>query len=386
VSEQKTEKPTPKKIKEARKEGQVARTPELGAWAAMLALGFLLHMLVVRAFDSMELLMLRAMALVDKPTTARALKLFHDGGVTALIISVVLGSGVLFVGIAAGAAQGGIHLASKSAKPKFSRLNPIAGAKRLFGPHALWEGAKVTIKASVVALLVWRTVKGLMPLLGGLIPLSVGVQIVAAQATLLIRDVAIAGLVMAAADYAMKRRQIGKQTKMTKNEVKQEHKQSEGDPLIKNAIRSRQLAAARNRMMADVPLADVILTNPTHVAVALSYDPQKGAPRVLALGAGAIAARIRERATEARVPMVEDVPLARALYSSCKVGQEIPAELYGAVAQVLAFVISRRRQGVSGGRHSSPRTETVVPKVPRSRRRRRKPGDTNPSSPEPESR
>ena len=175
---------------------------------------------------------------------------------------------------------------------------------------------------------------------------------------------------MAVADYAMSRRKMGKQTRMTKEEVKQEHKNTEGDPLVKSAIRSRQLAAARNRMMADVPTADVVLVNPTHVAIALRYEAEKGAPRVVARGAGAVAAKIREKATEEGVPLVRDVPLARALYTSTKVGQEVPAELFHAVAQVLAFVISRRRAGRSGGEHNSPRTAAPLPAVPRGRPRR----------------
>lgn len=371
MSDAKTEKPTPKKLKEARKEGQVARTPELGAWAAMLVLSILLNTVVGHGSESMRELMIRATMLADEPTTNQALELFHDGAMTALTMSVFLGLGVLLIAILGAAGQGGIHLATKVAKPKWSRLNPLQGAKRLFGPQALWEGVKVLIKSGVVSLLVWRAIKGLMPMLGGIIPMSTALEILATQVTSLIRDVAAAGLVMAAADYAMKRRQIGKQVRMTKHEVKQEHKQSEGDPMVKNAIRSRQHATARNRMMADVPQADVILVNPTHVAVALGYDPDRGAPRVLALGAGVIAAKIREKATEARVPLVADVALARALYSSCKVGQEIPAELYSAVAQVLAFVISRRSHGISGGQHRSPRGETELTKVPRAGHRRK---------------
>lgn len=370
MSGEKTEKPTPKKVKESRKEGQIARTPELGSWAAMLLVAMLLNLLVKHAMSSMRELMVRGTSLADGPSTVEALDLLHDGAVMALSISVLLGSGVLLIAVLGAAGQGGLHLATKVLKPKWSRLNPIQGAKRLFGPQALWEGAKVLVRSAVVAFLVWRTIQSLMPLLGGMVPVSVVLEVVSTQASALIRDVALAGLLMAAGDYAMKRRQTLKQTRMTKQEVKTEHKQSEGDPLVKSAIRGRQLAAARNRMMADVPLADVLLVNPTHVAVALRYDPERGAPRVLALGAGSIAAKIREKAIEARVPLVQDVPLARALYSSCTVGQEIPAELYGAVAQVLAFVISRRAQGTDGGQHRTPRAGGDLPKVPRARRRR----------------
>jgi flagellar biosynthetic protein FlhB len=208
-----------------------------------------------------------------------------------------------------------------------------------------------------------------VPLVGGLVPIDVTIDIIHGKALGLLRNVALASLVMAAADYAVQRRRVGKQLRMSHSEIKQEHKQSEGDPLVKSAIRSRQLAAARNRMMADVPKADVVLTNPTHVAVAIRYSGQ-AAPRVVARGAGAIAARIRETAADARVPLVQDVPLARALYRSCDVGQEIPRELWTAVAQVLAFVISRRRAGQVGGEHRSPRPQDPLLDVPRAGRRR----------------
>ncbi|MDQ4006804.1 MAG: EscU/YscU/HrcU family type III secretion system export apparatus switch protein [Actinomycetota bacterium] len=371
MKEEKTEKPTPKKIKESRKEGQVPRTPEIGAWAAMLAFGVMLHWLVGWGADSLRELLVRAAAVVGDPSTDDALALLHEGAVTGLLLAVALGAGVLCIGVLAAAGQGGIHMATKTLKPKWSRLNPFQGAKRMFGPHALWEGCKVLLKSSVVALLVWRAVDGLLPLVGGLMPMHVAIQLVAEQATALVRDAAVAGLIAAAADYGMQRRRVGKQIRMTKHEVKQENKMSEGDPLVRSALRSRQLAAARNRMMADVPTADVVLVNPTHVAVALRYESDKGAPRVVAKGAGAVAAKIRERAQEARVPLVEDVPLARALHTACQVGHEIPAELYQAVAQVLAFVLSRKSQGVAAGQHRSPRTDTALPPVLRAGRRRR---------------
>jgi len=374
MSEERTEKATPKKLRESRKEGRVARTPELGAWAAMLALALGLHWLVTTGTDSIRTLMNRTLVVIEEPSIPAAMTLLHDGGVLALVLSVVLGAVVLLVGVLAAAGQGGIHLATKTLKPKWSRLNPIEGAKRLFGPHALWEGAKILIKSSVVALFVWFAVRDLMPLLGGLVPLHAGLEIVGDEAITLMRNVAVAGLIAAAADYAMQRRRTGKQVRMTKKEVKDENKQSEGDPLVRSALRSRQLAAARNRMMADVPQADVVLVNPTHVAVALRYEAERGTPRVVAKGAGVIASRIRETAERHRVAMVEDVPLARALHASCQVGQEIPPELYHAVAQVLAFVLSRRATGAAAGRYRSPRDEADLPDVrPAGRRRARQP-------------
>jgi flagellar biosynthetic protein FlhB len=170
----------------------------------------------------------------------------------------------------------------------------------------------------------------------------------------LVRAAAVAGIVMAAADYFVVRRRTNKQLRMTKEEVKQEYKNTEGDPHVKGQIRARQMQMARNRQMADVPTADVVLVNPTHVAVALRYDASKGAPRVIAKGQGEIATKIRELALEHRVPMVQDVPLARALHASCEVGAEISAEFYGAVAKVLAFVMSLKARGSAAGLHRNP--------------------------------
>ncbi len=371
MSGEKTEKATPKRRKESRKEGQVARTQELGAWTSMLAVGVAAPMLVGHEINALRGLMVTSFSLGEDATTGRALVLLGQAGKHVFVSLLVLGSAIMLIGVASALAQGGFFLATKTVKPSLSKLDPIKGFKRVFGPHALWEGAKMLLKSSFVALIVYLAIRGVVPMIGGLVPMQTVVDNASAQALSLIRNIGLAGLAMAAVDYAMQRRTVGKQTRMTKDEVKQEHKQTEGDPLVKSAIRSRQLAAARNRMMADVGLADVVLVNPTHVAVALRYEPAKGAPRVVARGAGAIAAKIRDRAAEEAVPMVQDVPLARALYTSTKVGQEIPAELFAAVAQVLAFVISRRGRGHVGGQHRSPRGEAELPAVlPAGRRRK----------------
>ncbi|KQQ39739.1 flagellar biosynthesis protein FlhB [Nocardioides sp. Leaf307] len=371
-SGEKTEKPTPKKLKESRKEGQVARTQELGPWIALTLAAMVMPLLLTRELDAMQRLMTACLRAVEDPSPERAMALLGEGVGGAFLALVVLASAVAVVSVAGTLAQGGFYLATKAVKPTFSKLDPIKGAKRIFGPQALWEGVKMLAKCSVVAILVWSSIKALMPLLGGMVPMGVVLTAGGEHALALLRNVAVAGVLLAGVDYGMQRRRVGKQTRMTKDEVKQEHKMSEGDPLVKSAIRARQLAAARNRMIADVPTADVVLVNPTHVAVALRYDAQRGAPLVVARGAGAVAARIREVATEAEVPLVQDVPLARALHASCEVGHEIPAELFGAVAHVLAFVISRKRQGRRGGSHRSPRLDAALPTVPRAGRRRRR--------------
>ena len=154
---------------------------------------------------------------------------------------------------------------------------------------------------------------------------------------------------------------------MTKKEVTDEHKGSEGDPLIRSQRRARQLAMSRNRMMAAVATADVVLINPTHFAVALRYEPGKSAPRVVAKGAGVIAARIREQAETDTVPIVKDIPLTRALHSACELGQEIPAELYNAVARVLAFVLALKTRGSRAGVHTMTVPPVPTPAPPRRR-------------------
>jgi flagellar biosynthesis protein FlhB len=369
-SGEKTEKPTERRRKESRKEGQVPRTQELGGWASLMVVGLALPMLLSHELGALQELMVTCLSLGDHATTGKALGLLGQGAEHVLLTLVVLGCGVMVVGVGSAMAQGGLFFATKAIKPKLSKLDPIKGAKRIFGPQSLWEGAKMLLKSAAVALVVYVAIRSVMPLIGGLVPIHTVLETVSSTALGMVRNIAFVGLGMAGADYAMQRRRVGKQTRMTKEEVKQEHRQTEGDPMVKGAIRSRQLAAARNRMMADVPTADVILVNPTHVAVALRYDAQRGAPRVVARGAGAIAAKIRALGAEERVPLVRDVPLARALYRSTKVGQEIPPELFAAVAQVLAFVISRRTRGQHGGEHDGPRRDADLPAVLPSARRR----------------
>lgn len=367
--EERTEKPTPKRRREARREGRIARTPDLGGWLSLLVLGLVAGPLLRHELDVWRGLIATSLRAAERPSPALALQLLGHGLRHALVAVLAVSGITLLVGVASSIAQGGLVVSPTLLKPSLRKLNPLEGAKRLFGPKAAWEGVKILLKSSVVALIAYSAVTSLTPLVGGMVPLGTTLGAVHDTVLGLLRNVALAGLVMAAADYAVQRRRLDKQMRMSRSEVKQEHKQAEGDPLVRSAIRSRQLAAARNRMMADVPTADVVLTNPTHVAVALRYSGE-AAPRVVARGAGAVAARIREIAEEARVPLVEDVPLARALYRSTQVGQEIPRELWQAVATVLAFVIGRRRAGSYGGRHRSPRPDAPLPDVlPAGRRR-----------------
>jgi flagellar biosynthetic protein FlhB len=353
MSGEKTEKPTAKKLKEGRQQGQIAKTQDFGAWAGMFVASLLIPMVVRNTMAAAHGVLTELSGVIENPDPAKALGLLGQGLADGMWAVAPLAGGLMAAGIAAGASQGGMRPAMKVLKPKFSRLNPLSGIKRILGPQAYWEATKAVLKTAVLAgVLYWEGEK-LIPLLmaSGTLGLSALMDTVADAVFNLIQSAAFAGLVMAGADYAMARRRTNKQLRMSKQDIKEEHKRSDGDPQMKGQIRARQMAMSRNRMMSDLPKADVVLVNPTHVAVALRYDPAKGAPRVVAKGAGAIAAKIREVATEHRIPMVQDIPLARTLYKNCEIGHEVPPELYGAIARVLAFVMTLKARGSAAGLH-----------------------------------
>jgi flagellar biosynthesis protein FlhB len=362
MSGEKTEQPTPQKLKKAKREGQIGRTQDLGAWFGMLAASIMLPKGLSTALEHAEDLMVKVPAVIENPQPSLAFGMLRDA-LTGMAYAVLpLALTLMAVGVASAGAQGGIRVATKLFIPKFNRLNPLPGIKKMLGPQALWEGAKALIKTGVLAAVLYTTTKDVIPVLmtAGQLPLPSLLGVIKDAAIGLIRAAAAAGIVMAAADYFVVRRRTNKQLRMTKEEVKQENKNAEGDPMVKAQIRARQMAMARNRQMADVPTADVVMVNPTHVAVALRYEPTKGAPRVVAKGQGPLATKIRELAAEHRVPMVQDVALARALHGSCEVGAEIPAEFYGAVAKVLAFVMSLKARGSAAGLHRNPNSASAA--------------------------
>lgn len=347
----KTEKPTPKRKRESRRKGQIARSPEVGAWAGALAASYLLPVAGGLAAGRVTALFRESVAAIAQPTTDAMFRVMQHALVAVGVGVLPLAGGLLLVGVAAHAGQTGMAVSPSLLKPKFERLSPAKGLKRLLSPHSLQEAAKSLVKLALVAWVGYRAVRAAVPRLVGL-PADRVVGATGGMVLGLVRSVALAGLALAAVDYALQRRRLTKTLRMTKQEVADEHRLSEGDPQMKGAIRSRQLRMARSRMMADVPTADAVLVNPTHVAVAVRYQPGRGAPRVVAKGAGAVAARIRAVADEHDVPMVRDVPLARALFKACDVGDEIPAELFEAVAKVLAFIYSLKRGPVRSSAHA----------------------------------
>ncbi len=361
-SAQKTEQPTPKKKKEAHEKGNIAKSADLGAWAGMLATTVLIQMTISRGgqvFPNMIRDMARAMAKPDQAVASRFAvnAMWQGAGVAAPLLI-----GLLVVAVVSGLSQVGLKPSMKRLKPDFKRLNPLKGLKKLVSMQSWWEVAKSVAKIAILAIVVTPAMTTAITRLtstpdGGLGTLA---GITAQTALQIVRNVSFAGLAVAGVDYIVQRRRINKELKMSRQEIRDEMKLSEGNPEIKRAIRSRQMAVSRNRMINMVGQSDVIVVNPTHYAVALRYDKDVGAPQVVAKGGGAIAARIRAEAEKHHVPIVREPVLARTLFKSCKVGQLIPLDLYEAVAHLLAFVFGLRAKGRAQGFHDLTGESTLV--------------------------
>jgi flagellar biosynthetic protein FlhB len=357
----KTEKPTPKRKKEARKEGRVAKSPELMAWVSLLTASILGKATIENTIKLAQRMFTHAGLAIQNADEASAMKLFGEGMTGVFTVVAPLTLGLMVVGVIGNVAQVGWAANTKALKPKFSRLNPVSGFKRMFSSQGLWELGKSILKVSLLAGLAWKTISGVSPHLtdnGHMVPIGTLLKIVGTAAASFTRNAALLGLALAGVDYYMQRRKLAKSMMMSKQEIKDEARQSEGDPMVKGQIRAAQRRMSRMRMMAEIANADAIVVNPTHVSVAIKYDAAKGAPRVVAKGADVIAARIRREAEKHGVPMVEDVPLARTLYRMCEIGDEIPAQLYEAVARLLAFLFALKASGrinpVGGGAHRPP--------------------------------
>lgn len=352
--QEKTEEPTPRRLEKAREEGQVARSRELttflmllGGVVGMWSMGGLLYDQLGTVMEQ-AFLFERRQAFDTGPMLAKVLELGQRTLVAMLPLFLLLA----LIALVAPALLGGWLISAKSLKPQLGKLNPIKGLKRMLGTQALVEFAKAVAKSVLVggvgmgflylkrneylALLDMSTTQGLATAL-----------MLAAQACGLM---VLTLLVVILIDVPYQLWSHTKKLRMSKEEVKREHKESEGDPHVKARIRSQQQAMARGRMMSQVPEADVVITNPTHYAVALKYDEARmGAPRVVAKGADAVAGRIRELGAESGVPLLEAAPLARALYHHVDLDSEIPLDLYTAVAEVLAWAFRLKHVNDEGG-------------------------------------
>lgn len=351
---EKTEPATARRIEKAREEGQVARSRELSTFALLVAgfgmvyanagnitLALKISMRDAFTFD-------RNFVLAPDRMMPKASEIIAHG---AMAVAPVIGA-LYLAALLSPLALGGWLLTTKPLQPNFGKLNPITGIGRLFSLNTIVQLLMSIAKCLIVGGVAYFAVTGSKDQVLQLFsqPLGVamtqGARIVAST----IGKIVLSFLILVLADVPWQLYSFAKKLRMTKEEVKREFKESEGDPHIKGKIRAQQRAMARRRMMANVPQADVIVTNPTHFAVALQYsDSSMRAPRVIAKGMDLVAARIRELGAEHNIPTLEAPPLARALFYNVDLNKEIPAALYGAVAEVLAWVFQLRRWKAEGG-------------------------------------
>lgn len=364
--QEKTEPATPRRLDKAREEGQVARSRELttflllgagllGMWFTGAGLSQRLGTVMSQAF-----LFGRNEAFDPKVMLSSAFGL----GEHALFTLAPLMLALVAVALAAPMLLGGWLMSGQSMSPKFSRLNPLQGLKRMLSTQMLAELGKGVAKSLLIG---GVAVAVLLEQRGALLNLmDVPVLQALGQTTRLVLQacglMVLALIAVVLIDVPYQLWSHSKKLRMSKEEVKREHKETEGDPHVKGRIRSQRQAMARRRMMSKVPEADVIVTNPTHYAVALRYDSERmRAPRVIAKGAGEIAARIRALGSEHRIPLLEAPPLARALYRHVDLDQEIPGTLYNAVAEVLVWAMRLKRVRAEGGLAPPQPTDLPVP-------------------------
>jgi flagellar biosynthetic protein FlhB len=345
--QEKTEQPTGRRRREARKKGQVAKSAEINSALVLLTGlvsltvfgGYMLSRMM--AADRFILSQLSAIQLTPESLQGQ----FLAGAILLASILAPIAIPILLIGLAANILQSGWLISSESLKPKLSNLNPLKGIKRLGSKRSLVELLKGILKIAIVGWIGYLTLAGLSREMIPLMDRSVWEifrWICAGVGQIGYRTIFVL-IILAALDFIYQRWEHVQSLKMTKQEVKDEHRQAEGDPQVKSKIRSIQLRTALRRMMKDVHKADVVITNPTEIAVALSYAPEKmAAPVVLAKGKRLIAQRIRDLAAEHDIPIVENRPLAQALYKAVDVGHEIPGNFYQAVAEILAYVYRLR--------------------------------------------
>ncbi|CUU24387.1 flagellar type III secretion system protein FlhB [Duffyella gerundensis] len=358
--EEKTESPTAHRLDKAREEGQIPRSRELTS-LLMLVVGLMILWVGGESMARQMAAMLRAGLNFDHSmVNDDKLIIRHIANLISQAIGALVPvfAGLVLVAIAAPMLLGGVVLSGKSLKFDVGKMNPLKGLKRIVAGQAWAELFKGILKSIIVGCVTWFYLRSHWPEMLRLISespfnaLGHGLNMIAVCGLLI-----LLGLIpMVGFDVFWQLYSFFKGLRMTRQEIRDEHKEQDGDPHVKGRIRQQMRAASRRRMMADVPKADVIVTNPTHYAVALAYNEKKmSAPKVLAKGAGEIALRIRELGMEHRIPILEAPPLARALYRHSEIGQHIPGTLYGAVAEVLAWVWQVRRWKREGG---------LIPKKP----------------------
>lgn len=345
AEDEKTEKATPRKRKKAREEGQVLQSREINTSLTLLAAFVLLFLLSGYIGSSMRLV---SHQLFDEQLLNE--DLYNITNIQLLSMHVILrimliflplALTVLVIGVICSYLQVGFLITPKPIQPKLSKLDPVKGLKKLFSLEKVIELFKSLIKIFMIGYVVYRYVVGQLETIFSMMAMEID-QIILITSRITLNIGLRAGLILvllAVIDYFYQRYEYEKKLKMSKQEVKDEYKQIEGDPKIKSKIRQKQMQISMRRMMQEIPKADVIITNPTHYAVAIQYSPETySAPLVLAKGQNLVAQNIKKQAALYDIPTVENIYLARTLYETVEIGQVIPPELYEAVAEVLAYV------------------------------------------------
>lgn len=358
-TDDRTERATPKRLEDARKKGQVPRSRELSAAATMLTGGAALYLMGSPLAQSLHGMMSSTLTLsreeaLDETHLVPALA---GAAFEALIACAPVFGILVLAALLAPLAIGGWSFSTQALMPQFNRLNPLSGFGRMFSVGSLVELTKALAKFGVVGfvgvLVLWNETDKLLGL--GQEPTRLAVAHAFALSGKALLYMAASLVLIAGVDVPYQLWNHARQLRMSRQEIREEHKEQEGSPELKGRIRSMQQQLARSRMMQQVPTASVVITNPTHFAVALRYDENRmRAPVVVAKGADLVAARIREMATEHGVPLFEAPPLARVLFRHVEIGTEIPASLYTAVAQVLTYVFQLQDARRLGSRPPSP--------------------------------
>ena len=337
----KTEEPTAKKRQDAAKKGQVGKSQELSTAFVLLIGFFVIKALWEQIYANIAGYTIYIFGHLNQNVDVEnVIQLFIGMGVIFVKTAMPIMLAVMVVGLAVNFFQVGLNVSTDKIQPKFDNLNPINGVGRMFSKRSLVELVKSVLKIVVIGFFIYNYLKDEIFTMPQFIFYDLGTSLAKMSEIIFTLAFQVIGVifVLAVLDFGYQKWQTTQDLKMTKQEVKDEFKQTEGDPQIKGKIRQKQRQMAMSRMMQEVPKADVIVTNPTHFAVALKYEKGMTAPVVVAKGADFVAQKIKSVGRENDVPLVENRPLARALYASTEVGDSVPRELYQSVAEVLAYV------------------------------------------------
>jgi flagellar biosynthetic protein FlhB len=338
-----TEAPSQRRLERARAEGHVAVSRELPTLAVLSLAALMLWLAAPAAARGLARSLAQVLATADRLTPAAAIRV--AGGAAAALLLPLVGA-VLVVGSLAMLGQTGFLLSLDRLRPDFERLDPRAGLRRVFGASALFEALKSCAKVGIVGWAAWSAVAGALPALAHAVTWDIATlaEVTAHQVLRVMLAMLAVQAVITVLDVVRVRLRHTRDLRMSRQELKEEHREAEGDPLVKGRLRRIRMARARRRMLAAVPKATMVITNPSHYAVALAYDgATAAAPRLVAKGVDTMAARIRQMAEQHGVPIVANPPLARALYP-LELDRLIPPEHYRAVAEIIAYVWRLRRR------------------------------------------